>query len=309
MTRSRSAGLLVALGLSCVATRAGAQAWLGAKGETTVSLTYQENNFQGHLDEKGKRDPHGSAQSQAMDLGIDYGVSDRLALSFSVPYVAIRNGPDPSPVSGLKGNDDGHYHSTWQDYHAELRYNLLNAAFVVTPFVGAVIPTHHYAVLAEAGQGRDLHEAQIGINVGRLLSPQGHQPFLDARFLYAVPERVRGISTNRLVADGALGLFVTPGLSIRGLVNWQWTYGGLTADQVFVFGPGGPPTQNPNLDDELYRQHDRILQDRHLRAGVAASWALTGTTDLYGGFMSTVSGRGSHYGNAFSVGFARTLKR
>ena len=308
MTRSACAWAFVALGLSCVSVPLNAQAWLGPKGEVTVSLGFQHSDFKGHVSETGERQPHGTSKSRSLDLGIDYAVSDKFALSASLPYVASRNGEEPSPVAKFGGNDDGRYHSTWQDYHLEARYNVLSEGVVLTPFVGFVIPSHRYAAFFEAGAGRDLREAQVGINIGRLLTPKWHQPYVEAKVLYAVPERVFGISTNRVGVDGSLGLFITPSLSIRGVGNWQRTSGGLTADEVLVFHPDGPPTANPNLDPELFRQHDRLLQDRHFRAGLAASWSLNAGTDVYAGFIRTVSGRNTHYGTAFSIGIARTLK-
>lgn len=283
-----------------------AQAWLGAPGETTVSLSYQQSDFQGHVSETGERQPHGSSKARALDLGIDTVLTPRLAVSFSLPYVSVRNGPEPSPVAGRSGNDDGRDHATWQDYHAEVRYNVVSRGIVVTPFVGLVVPSHHYAVFAEAGQGRDLREVQGGVDLGRLLTSRWHQPYVEARLLYAIPEKVFGISTNRVGVDASLGFFVTPTFSLRGLVNWQRTSGGLTADQVF--GPGGPPTPNPNLDPVLFQQHDRLLQDRHLRDGLAASWAVTSNTEVFAGVVRTVSGRNTHYGTGFSVGIARSIK-
>ena len=245
----RRVEVLLGLGLSWISASLNAQAWLGPKGEITVSLSYQASDFKGHLSETGARDAGGSSKSQSLDLGIDYSLTDRLAFSASLPYVATRNGPDPSPVSDRGGNDDGRSHSNWQDYHFELRYNVLSRAVMLTPFAGVVIPTHHYTVFAEAGTGRDLREAQVGIDVGRLLTPKWHQPYAEARVLYAIPERPLGVSTNRVGIDGTLGLFITPSFSIRGMVNWQRTNGGLTSDQVF--GSGGPPARNPNLDLEL----------------------------------------------------------
>ena len=301
----RGAGVLLALELSCVCASLQAQAWLGPKGEMTVSLGLQRSNFKGHLSETGQRDPHGSSKSRSLDLGIDYAVSDRFALSASVPYVSTHNGPEGSPVAGNQGIDDGRYHSTWQDYHFEARYNVWRDAIVVTPFAGVVIPSHHYAVFAEAGQGRDLREAQVGVDLARLLSPKWHQPFVEARLLYAKPQHAFGISTDRMVVDGTVGLFLTPAFSIRGVTNWQRTHGGLTADQVFF---PHPPIANPDLDPELFHQHDRLLRDQHFRAGLAASWSLNAGTDVYAGFVRTVSGRNTHYGTAVSAGIARTFK-
>lgn len=303
--RSSGRCLLVVFVVSLFCAPLRAQAWLGPKGEATVSLTYQHSDFEGHLSEKGARDYHGSSRSRSLDLGIDYGVTDRLVVSASLPYVGTRNGPDKSPVSGFEGADDGRYHSTWQDYHFEARYNLLNGSVALTPFAGVVIPSHHYAVFAEAGTGRDLRELQAGVNLGKLLTPKWHQPYVEARLLYAVPQRVLGVSTRRTGIDAGLGLFVTPSLSIRGVAIWQRTHGGLTADQVFA---PFPPTPNPNLDPELFRQHDRLLRDNHVRAGLAGSWALNATTDVYGGWIRTVSGTNTHFGSAVSVGVSRTLK-
>lgn len=167
--RDESSGKIILAGFfslvfSALAARSSAQAWVAPKGEMSVSLAYQFADFKGHLNQHGNEIPLGGSRSQSVTLDIDSSLTDRFAFTASLPYVATRNGKDPSPAAGHTGIDDGHYHSTWQDYHFNVRYNLLTKPVVLTPFVGMVIPSHHYATIGEAAPGRDLRETHIGFD-------------------------------------------------------------------------------------------------------------------------------------------------
>ena len=54
--------LLLALHLSCGTARA--QAWVPARGEGTLSLTYQNYDVAGHFDVKGRKNTNGGTRSR-----------------------------------------------------------------------------------------------------------------------------------------------------------------------------------------------------------------------------------------------------
>ena len=290
------AGALALTAVPCFA-----QAWVGPKGETSVSLTYQFSDYLGHLDQHGTKIHAGASRAQAATLEIEHSVSDRLALALSVPYNATRNGKDPSPTSHHEGIDDGLYHAAWQDFHFDARYNVMTRPVVLTPFLTFVQPSHHYATIGEAGTGRDLRELQIGFDVGRLLDPIAPNAYFDAHVGYVFSEKLLGVRTDRTVVDFAAGYFITPRFSSRVLVNYLSTHGGLTSD--YVFGLNGQPP----IPHDLFLEHDRLLRDKHLRVGAAVSFAINSAIDINAAFITTVNGTNTHYGRGVSTSISYTL--
>jgi hypothetical protein len=286
---------------SMVAAVANAQAWVAPKGEADVSLIYQFNDYHGHLDYLGHKRAEQGSQAQIVTLDVDYSVTDRFAVSFSVPYVFARLGSNP--VAAFRGHpagaNDGHYHGTWEDYALDLRYNILMQPFVVTPFLSFIVPSHHYQTVAVEAVGRDLHETHVGFNIGRTLDPLLPKAYVDTHLGYVFSEKSLGISTNRTVADIGAGYFVTPRFTARGVISYQQTYGGLTSKQVLV---------DP-ITPELFQGHDRLLRDTHLRAGVSGSFSVGPRTDVYAGYVHTLWGKNSHYGYGITAGVSRAFPR
>jgi hypothetical protein len=293
----RMVRFLVAASLATTPMPCFAQAWIGPKGEVSASLTYQFADYLGHLDEKGNKVHLSPSRAQGITIEAAYNVSDRLAVGVSLPYTATQNGKDPSPTSGHVGIDDGRYHASWQDYHFDVRYNVLMRPLVLTPFFTYVQPSHHYPTIGEAGSGRDLREAHIGFDIGRLLDPLAPNAYFDAHAGYVFSEKLLGIGTNRTVADLAAGYFVTPRFSPRLIGSYVRTHGGLTSDYVFGL----------DIPRALFLEHDRLLRDTHLRVGLGVSFAITSTLDLNAGYVRVVNGTNTHYGRGVSIGIARTF--
>ena len=278
------------------------QAWTGPRGETTVSLAFQRTEFTGHVLPNGDRIHVGGSHSRSFALGVEHSVTDRLALSMSIPYVSSKNGVDPQPVLGRTGIDDGQYHSTFQDFRFGARYNLLARPVVVTPMIALRIPSHEYPTIGEAAVGPRLKELQVGFDIGRAFAETF---YIDAQYAYAFVEKFHGLNLDRSNVDVDIGYYVRPALNLRALVSWQETYGGLTATEIF--GPAGPPQRNPNLSDALWFGHDRLVKDGYLRAGGGATYLVTEHVGVYFTAVNMVSGRNTHYGYLYSVGVARSF--
>lgn len=278
------------------------QAWIGPSGETTVSLSFQRTEFTGHILPNGDKIHGGGSHSRALSLGIDHNLTHRLAISASIPYISSKNGVDPQPVLGRSGIDDGQYHSTWQDFRFGARYNILTRPFALTPMIAVRLPSHDYPTTGEAAVGPRLKEIQAGFDAGRVFSQAF---YIDAQYAYAFVEKFHGVSLNRSNVDLDVGYFALPSLTVRSIVSWQNTYGGLTAKEIF--GPTGPPSRNPNLSDVLWFGHDRLLRDDFWRAGLGATYSLSDDVSVYASALKMLSGKNSHYGYLYSVGVARTF--
>ena len=278
------------------------QAWVGPRGETTVSLSFQRTEFTGHVLPNGDRIHVGGSHSRSFALGVEHSLTDRLAVNMSIPYVASKNGVDPQPVLGRTGIDDGRYHSTFQDFRFGARYNVLARPVVVTPMIALRIPSHDYSPIGEAAVGPRLKETQVGFDVGRAFADTF---YIDAQYAYAFVQSFHGLNLDRSNVDLDVGYYVLPSLNLRALVSWQETYGGLTAKEIF--DPSGPPQRNPNLSDALWFGHDRLVKDGYLRAGGGATYLVTEHAAVYVTVMNMVSGRNSHYGYLYSIGVARSF--
>src|SRR5881394_1323736 len=172
--------LLILITSLLLANVAFGQAWVPPKGEGEMALSYQNLFTKEHFNGDGSRH--------------DYGATDKLAVSLSVPYGF---GKYDGPFPHLLPIDNGDYHGALQDLHIGVRYNIGTHPFVFTPFLAIAFPSHHYEHFAHSAVGTDLWEVQMGINAGRRLDPLLPNAYVQLRYSYALVQRVIGIRPNR----------------------------------------------------------------------------------------------------------------
>ena len=125
-----------------------------------------------------------------------------------------------------------------------------------------MIPTHHYETRGHTAVGRDVHELQIGVNVGRDLEDFIPRTYVQARYYYCnCLEHVEQFNLNRSNADWEFGYFVKPRFSLRFTGAWQHTYGGIRI-----------PLDN-NIPD-FHELHDRAAKSSFVRFGGGLSFSL-----------------------------------
>jgi hypothetical protein len=280
-----------------VSATAHGQAWLPAPGEGAVSLTYQYFNFTGHYTPTGEILHLGGSQSQSLLLAAEYGVTDRLAISAGIPYAIGRNGHDPSPTLGHHGIDDGHYHGALQDYRLGMQVNVIMAPVVFTPFVETQWPSHHYPTEGEAAIGRGLRETRLGFDLARRFDPWLPSMVGNLRVARTFVEKLHGVGTDRSNIDLSLGYFVNDRWSVRVTGQWQETSGGLNFPDDVLDSP------------VLFRSHDRILDDDHIRAVAGVSFAINDRTDLDASYIRSVSGSNTHLGSGLVLTVSRAFGR
>jgi len=261
---------------------AAAQAWVPSKGEGNFSITYENLFLRDHWYADGSRHDIGHIRLNGMVQNVEYGLTDRIAVNLSLPYIIGKyKGPFPHVNAGH--TDDGHYHGTFQDFRLGLRYNLRTHPAVITPMVELIVPSHPYEQFAHSLAGYDLREYRVGVNVGRRLNPILPRAFVQTRYTYAVVEKKLGIRPNRSRLDSQFSYFVTRRLSLSAIELLQITHSGLDFPKDF-----------PSRKDERWRRHAQISRLNFLNLGFGAGFAVSERVELFGSYGTDVWGQNGH---------------
>ena len=277
--------------LGC-ATTLGAQAWVPARGEGTVSFTYQNYYTLGHFDVLGRENTNGASHAKVVFTELDYGLTDTLGLTLSLPFIASKYTGPPSyyvgPYETFPGPlDDRKYHGAFQDLRVEVRRLFLRGPLAVAPFVGASFPTHAYETVGEAVPGRHRRELQLGVSVDRTLDPILPDAYAHVRYSFATAERELGFPSVRSNIDLEGGRPLTSRIALRGLVASQLRHKG--------------PTLAELAPD--WKHHDRFIVSSYLNLGGGLTISLSRSADIYALWVATVSGRnGAHRARMLAIG-------
>jgi hypothetical protein len=296
---------------------ASAQAWLPVRGEIGIGALAQILRLSGHFDTDGGRLPE-CVPSRAY-IGIaefEYGFTDKLAFGARLPYVASRFSGHHDELCKaeldaiyekirevypelVKSRDTGAFYATVQDFGFSLRYNLLDrGGTVLTPFVALIIPSHNYDTIGEAAPGAKLRALQVGVSAGRLFDVLPGT-YVHARYGYSFVEKLNDIPLNRSNLELEAGYAVTPLVSVRGLLAWERTHGGLTYAEVMdrTLAPDGTL-----ITPFIFLDHDRLLASQYWHVGAGTTVAITDTIDLNAAVLTYVAGAESHYGVGITFG-------
>lgn len=292
-----AAGVLCLVGLCALARSAFAQAVLPPKGEGNVTVTYQSVLAQGHLDPNGKRPSTAAGRDQfrshVLMADVDFGLTDMVALSFSLPFIAARYDGEVPHLVGVHGQpttvDDGTYHGSFQDFRFGVRFNVRARPLMITPFAEGIIPSHHYESRGHSVVGQDLRALVLGASLARSVDPIIPRTYVQAQLSHAFVQKVAGIRPNRSRVDIEVGHLVTPRLALTFLESLKLTHDGLD------FPYAGLPT-------ELLRNHDRLSRNNTLNLGGGFTFALSESFDVFGAMSPLVWGQNIHAHWGYGVG-------
>jgi len=230
---------------------------------------------------------------------VDYGITDRLSATAGIPYVFAKYTGAMPPPSGLLVDACGCWHSSFQDLSLAARYRFGDDTWAITPAVRYELPSYGYRYVGEAVVGRNLREAQVGVNAGLRLSGVLRKASMQTGYGYSFVEKpLRDISINRSDGFFDVGYALTNRLYIRGTAQWQQTHGGLRI---------GSPTGNPFFPPgelntpERFAQRDRLLSTQYWHAGGGLAYS-AGPVDLFVAITKYVSGKNTHNGQVYTVG-------
>jgi hypothetical protein len=232
----------------------------------------------------------GRIRSNNVITSFEYGITDKLALNADLTHVASKyigqnpHGPD----------DDGSYRPTFQDLHIELLYNALNRkSWVVTPFIGATIPTHDYETRGHAAVGLGFHQLRLGANVGRQFEGVLPASYVHARYSYAILKNFDDINLNRSNADFEVGWFATGRLSFKFLADLQKTHGGLVT-----------PLDRPHLDEHEIEFHDRLTRSNYINLGGGVGLSVNRSFGIHAAYLANVYARNAHAHGGMVLGIS-----
>jgi hypothetical protein len=274
-----------------------AQAWLLPKNEGLVSLSYQNTSVRDHAFSTGIPADVGHIFSDAIRLDLDYSITNRLAISVGLPYIFAKyTGLKPHPTWVDTSQT---YHSTFQDFSVDIRYNVTQRPVFFTPFFNAVIPSHSYEYFAHSAVGADMRQLKVGANIGRRLNPILPRAYIQVRYAYTFAEQIDGVTPNSSTVDAQLGYFLSRHFSVLGLAQWIHTYDGVS--QRFGLPEIG-------LSDEEFRRHDQISRVGLLDAGAGFARSIGDSWQIYASLAHSVEGRNAHlHSSVVTVSLSRSF--
>ena len=255
------------------------QAWLPEAEETSFAASYTDTFDTKHYTATGQAVDAGHMRFYTYGLAAAYSPTNRFMLNASLPFIRSEyHGPDPHPTTV----DDGDYHSTFTDLRIGAHYQLMLEPIAIAPYIAYSFPTHTYSTLGHAAPGRGLDETWLGVAAGKSLDKWIPRTYIQARFTYAIVQHVQGISHDKENIEGDVGYYITPYLSVQGLIHWQKTLGGI----VFY----GPPQQS----DPLFPYHDQLIAESFTNAGLGTSWEYSDHSTWSLGYMTSIKGTNGH---------------
>lgn len=301
MRAFRFLSLLSALPLSLHA-----QAWLSPQGDGTVSVLYQYNIDRLHSFGDGQTKDKGHTYFQAAVLNTDFSITDRLAISIGLPYIAgkyvgssphllVRGEPDTAVAV-----DNGDYHGGFQDLSLNVRYALTRHALKIAPLFQATLPSHDYPNFGHASIGLHETESRVGVNVGRRLDPILPKAFVQGQYALGMsPEVAANIAPKRSYGELQLGYLLSRHITLQGSSALIWSHNGLDFD--YVLFPN-------NLTDEQYLNHDRIGRTKLLDAGGSIAYQINRSTNFFVAASHSFYGTNGHLRYlGVTVGFTKAF--
>ncbi len=190
-----------------------------------------------HTFSDGRTKDRGHTYFDALIVNTDFSITDRLAVSVSLPYMAGKYvGPFPHLlVRGQPSTatvvDNGEFHSGFQDFRLNVRYALTRSEWKVTPLFQAVLPSHDYPSFGHAAIGFNEKEYRVGVNIGRRLNPILPKAFVQGQYAFGFsPLVAANIAPKRSYGELQLGYLLTRRFSFQGSSVLTWSHNGVDID-------------------------------------------------------------------------------
>ena len=276
-----------------------AQAWVPARGSGSIQLGYKREVAKHHLDFRGERFSPGDITSESLVMTLEYGITDRLAVTASLPHVRKRyvgaaphrpdlledghDDHDHDHEHGIEKIDNGDYHGGWQDFGLKLRYNVRAEPFSITPFVALNYPTNDYVFFGHSAIGTHQQSLQLGVDVGRVFGAPFQNLYAQASYGYSFVEENDGVDVDRSNLTLELGYLFAPRVTGRLLLVGQKVHGGLDF-----------PIDYPSRSDERFLHHDQTMRIDYVLGGAGLDYRLGEEWLVSGSWGKTLWGENGH---------------
>lgn len=269
-----------------------AQPWVPPQGEGTVSLTYQNYYVTGHFNVLGQKNTNGATHAKALLAEVDFGLSDTIALTVTLPFIATKyTGPEEYFVGGIATHpgplDDRMYHAAFQDVRVEARRVFSAGPVAFAPLASVSIPTLDYETEGEAVAGRHRRELQIGATAGADLNRILPRTYVHGRYSLAAAEPMHGFPSIKSNVDIEGGFDLSTRIGLLGLASWQFRHKGPTISE---------------LEAHDWLGHDRFMVSSYFNVGGGMTFSITRDAALHVLWVGTVSGNnGAHRARMLAV--------
>ena len=145
-----------AIALLVIPVPAAAQAFTPPARVGSITSAWQWVDNTGHIGTDGTLFPVGQSVTTSLLAEIDYGMTERFAMTASVPFVFAKYTGKNPPVSGLERDACRCWHESFQDLSLSGRYRFGDEFWALTPQLRYVQPTHDYPYHGEAVVGPNL---------------------------------------------------------------------------------------------------------------------------------------------------------
>jgi hypothetical protein len=277
-----------------------AQAWVGDKGALDVSLDYNLGISDkvigdGTTGPEGKFIKSGTTTHQ-VTLGLEYVPINRLAISVSLPFVALKYTGDKTayPHPGGASYDNGKTHATLTDLRSTIRYAVLRMPVALSPHIGFTLPVADYETVGNTVGGRHLKAISVGAGVGTLFDSD---TYIHALYEYSFVEKydrtpdTAKAGQNRSDASFTLGQkLYEQRVDLHADANLRVTHGGLAFHDYLIWTP----------DEKMY--HDPILRESIFLVGAGIGYQVSNSFSLQAAARLFVKGYNTQNASVIAVG-------
>lgn len=228
----------------------------GSASVVFQQITIRERKILGFYEDFGK------ITLRSAYLEFDYGITDRLAVTATIPFKSNRYEGDfphdPRTLINPRGErflDDGQYHSNWGDWGLGFRWLWRTEPFLVTPFIGFYYPSHDYPLFTETQAGTGQWRLSFGVNAAGRFKGRARNLLWNVSYAYNRMEKTfvegevdRHVDHSLLAAE--LVWLISPEWFVNGVLSYKKTHNGFRFPEDF----------NPPFVDDLFFVHDQLLQ-------------------------------------------------
>lgn len=280
-----------------------------ARGTGTMGVTVQHITIT-ERDLTILRQEFGEITLRSAYFELDYGLTDRLALTVTLPYKSNRyvgdQPHDPRLLLDDHGEDfldDGEYHSNWGDAGVNLRWLWRSDPIAVTPFVGYYRPASNYPLFTETQAGTGQWRVDVGLNAGGRLGPPTRNLFWQAGFAYSYMEKTHPSDAparraNHSLLNVELDWMATPRLTTYLTLTRLTPHNALEFVDVVSGG----------FSTDLFYWHDRLLPWEYTTWALGMSYQASEALMLLASYGRTQTISFGHiYDPALTFGISRSF--